>query len=284
MKTLFKSEQGKQAILDLYDDKLNELEIEYEFLKVNTSFGETNIIVTGHPSNPPIIIVHGSNGCAPIALETYPNLHKTHRVYAVDVLAQPNKSAEVRLSMKDDSYGRWMNELIQNLKLDSVSLAGFSFGGLVILKTLEYDESKISEVFLSSPAYIVNGNPLKALFKIFIPMKRYMKTKKTKYVERFLAELFTDKDEFALKYLSKVFLEFDMDFTPVPVIDSNKASKIKTPMAIFAAQNDILFPGKKMLKRAKRIFPSLKTSRLLPDSKHVQNKVQNRMIEEVIMK
>jgi len=284
MKSFFKSEQGKRDIFGLYDEKLNELDIEYSVLKQYTSFGETNIIATGNPSNPPIILVHGSNGCAPIALETYPNLHKKHRVYAVDVLSQPNKSAETRLSMKDDSYGKWMIELIQNLNLNSVAMAGFSLGGLVILKTLEYDESKISEVYLSAPAYIVNGNPLKALFKIFIPMKRYMKTKKPKYVEKFLSEVFTERDEFAIKYLSKVFLEFEMDFNPVPVIDSKKAINIKTPITIFAAQKDILFPGKKMLKRSKRIFPSLKTSKLLADSKHVQNKDQNRVIEKVIMK
>ncbi|WP_323757101.1 alpha/beta hydrolase [Roseivirga sp.] len=284
MKSLFKSEEGKRDILRLYDKKLKELDVEYDYLRVNTSFGETNIIATGDTSKPPIILVHGSNGCAPIALETYPNLYKTHRVYAVDVLAQPNKSAETRLSMKDNSYGKWMNELIDDLKIDSVSMAGFSFGGLVILKTLEYDESRISKVYLSAPAYIVNGNPLKALFKIFIPMKRYIKTKKTKYVEKFLAEVFTDRDEFAIKYLSKVFLEFDMDFTPVPVIDSKKAANIKTPITIFAAQHDVIFPGKKMLKRAKRIFPSLRESKLLIDSKHVQSKEQNLMVEKAIIK
>lgn len=283
MKSLFKSEQGKQDILRLYDEKLKELGVEYEYLRVNTSFGVTNIIATGDSSKPPIILVHGSNGCAPIALETYPNLHKTHRVYAVDVLAQPNKSAETRLSMKDTSYGKWMNEVIAELKIDSVTMAGFSFGGLIILKTLEHDESKISKVYLSAPAYIVNGNPLKALFKVFIPMKRYIKTKKAKYVERFLSHLFTDRDEFAINYLSKVFLEFNMDFTPVPVIDSKKAARIQIPINIFAAQHDVLFPGKKMLKRAKRIFPSLKESELIADSKHVQNKDQNRMIEKAIM-
>ncbi|MEQ9307515.1 MAG: hypothetical protein RJQ14_26630, partial [Marinoscillum sp.] len=197
--------------------------------------------------------------------------------------AQPNKSAETRLSMKDTSYGKWMNEVIAELNIESVTMAGFSFGGLVILKTLEHDESKVIKVYLSAPAYIVNGNPLKALFKVFIPMKRYIKTKKAKYVERFLSHLFTDRDEFAINYLSKVFLEFKMDFTPVPVIDSKKAARIQIPINIFAAQHDVLFPGKKMLKRAKRIFPSLKASELIADSKHVQSKEQNRMIEEVIM-
>ncbi len=281
---MFKSKQGKKEILSLYDKKLEILNLDFEYLTVQTSFGKTNIIATGDPANPPIIIVHGSNGCAPIALETYLNLHKKYRVFAVDVLAQPNKSADTRLSMKDDSYGKWMNEIITELKIESVTMAGFSFGGLIILKTLEYDESRIKEVYLSAPAYVVNGNPLKAIFKVFIPMKRYMKTKKIKYVEKFLSHLFTDRDEFAIEFLSKVFLEFEMDFTPVPFIDAKAANEITTPITIFAAQNDILFPGNKMIKRAAKIFPSLKKSTLLEHSKHVQNKEQNEQIEQEIMR
>ena len=279
---MFKSKKGKNEILSLYDQKLESLNLDFEYLTVQTSFGKTNIIATGDPANPPIIIVHGSNGCAPIVLETYANLHKTYRVFAVDVLAQPNKSAETRLSMKDDSYGRWMNQIITSLDKSSVTLAGFSFGGLIILKTLENNESRVKEVYLSAPAYIVNGNPLKALFKVFIPMKRYMKTKKIKYVERFLSHLFTDRDEFAIEFLSKIFLEFDMDFTPVPVIDAKKAREITTPITLFAAKDDILFPGKKMIKRAIKIFPSLRKSTLLEHSKHVQNIEQNEMIEQEI--
>lgn len=283
MKSLFKSSQGKNEILSLYNQKLNELNIDFEYLRVETSFGETNIIATGDPLNPPIIIVHGSNGCAPIALETYTNLSKKFRVFAVDVIAQPNKSAENRPSMKGEDYGKWLNEIIDQLNIADVMLAGFSFGGLVILKTLEHDESKIKEVFLSAPAYIVNGNPLKALFKIFIPMRRYMWSGKTKFVESFLKELFTDRDEFAVKYLSKVFLHFNMDFTPVPTIDKEKAANIKTPITLFAAKHDVLFPGEKMIKRATQIFPSLKESKLFENSKHVQNKTQNKIIEEVIL-
>lgn len=282
LKSLFKSAQGKQEVLSLYDQKLEDLNINFEYIKVETSFGITNIIATGDTSLPPLIIIHGSNGCAPIALESYPNLSKRFRVYAVDVIAQPNKSAETRPSMKDDVYGKWMNEVIDQLNITDVTLAGFSFGGLVILKTLENDESKIKQVFLSAPAYIVNGNPLKALFKIFIPMRRYMRSGKTKFVEAFLKELFTDRDEFAIKYLSKVFMHFTMDFTPVPVISNEKAGLIKTPITLIAAKQDVMFPGVKMIKRAKRIFPSLKKTVLLQNSKHVQSASDNQLIENLI--
>ncbi len=137
-------------------------------------------------------------------------------------------------------------------------------------------------MFLTAPAYIVNGNPLKALFKVFIPMKRYMKSKKTTYVERFLNQLFTEKDDFALQFLSKVFLHFTMDFTPVPVINRREAISIKTPITLIAAKNDLMFPGEKMIKRANKIFPSLKKNVLLESSKHVQNNRDNKRIVSLI--
>lgn len=284
MKSLYKSERGKKEILNLYDQKLKELELEFKYKIIDTDVGKTNIIVVGDATKPPMLIIHGSNGCAPIALETYPNLYKDFQVFAIDVLAQPNKSAETRLSMKDNSYGLWMNEIITKLKLKNVTLAGFSFGGLIILKTLIQNEKDIKEVFLAAPAFIVNGNPLVLLYKVFIPMKLYIKTQKIPYLEKFLNTLFTESDGFALKYLSKVFLYFTMDFTPVPVITKKEAQLIKTPITLIAAKKDIMFPGVKMLKRANKMFPSLKKTILLENSKHVQNRNDNAEIEKIIVK
>ncbi len=284
MEAYFKSEAGKKAILSLYDQKLAELNIDYQYKIVDTSFGKTNIIITGKPTNPPLIIVHGSNGCAPIGIESYPNLNQQYQVFAVDVLSQPNKSDGTRLSMKDDSYSKWINEVIDKLGLNEVVLAGFSLGGLIILKTLIHNGSKVKEAFLAAPAYIVNGNPLKALFKMFIPMKRYMRTKNPKLVEQVVGELFTDKDEFAIKYLSQVFLHFEMDFTPVPVMTKAEAAKIRTPITLFAAKKDLMFPGEKMLKRASKLLPTLKKIVLLENSKHVQNRADNALIEDLILK
>lgn len=284
MKSLYKSEFGKKEILNLYDQKLDELEIEYKYKLIDTDFGKTNIIIVGDATKQPLIIVHGSNGCAPIALETYPTLTKKFQVFAIDVLAQPNKSAETRLSMKDNSYGLWINDVISRLELKNVTMVGFSFGGLVILKTLIQNESNIKEVFLAAPAFIVNGNPLIALFKIFIPMKQYIRTQRTKYIEKFLKTLFSEKDKFALNYLSKVFIYFEMDFSPIPTIRREEAQSIKTPITLIVAKKDIIFPGVKMIKRANKIFPSLKHTLLLEDSKHVQNRRDNTKIEKLILK
>jgi pimeloyl-ACP methyl ester carboxylesterase len=283
MKSLYTSDLAKTQILELYDAKLKELSIEYSYNLIDTKFGKTNVIITGNKSKTPLIVIHGSNGCAPIGIETYIDLMDYFCIYAVDVIAQPNRSAETRPSMKDDSYGQWLNEVIDQLKLSNVTLAGFSFGGLVILKTLINNEENIKEAFLSAPAYIVNGNPIKALFKFFIPMKRFMKTKKQQYLNKFLDSSFSEPDTFAQNFLPKVFTSFDMDFTPVPTISTDEAAKIQTPITIIAAGNDIIFPGQKMIKRAKKIFPSLKNTLLLKDSKHVQNHKDNSIIAKLII-
>jgi len=103
-----------------------------------------------------------------------------------------------------------------------------------------------------------------------------------KYIEQFLYEVFTDRDTFAIKFLSKVFLHFKMDFTPVPTIKTSDAKKITTPITLIAAKKDIMFPGEKMIKRTKKIFPSLKKAILLKESKHVQNKKNNQLISNLI--
>ena len=280
---MFKSEIGKRQVLALYEQKLAALAIDYREQDITTSFGQTRIIITGNREHPPLFIIHGSNGCAPISLEVYPKLAKHYQVFAIDVLAQPNKSEGNRISMKDDSYGQWINEIITKLDLEEVTLVGFSFGGLIILKTLINNEQKIKAAFLAAPAYIVNGNPLKALLRVFIPMKRFMKTKQQKYLEKFLRVLFTERDEFAVLFLSKVFQHFKMDFTPVPVISKAAAQSIQTPITLFAAKQDILFPGEKMIKRAQKIFPALKRTILLENSKHVQNRLDNEKIEQIIL-
>lgn len=79
-------------------------------------------------------------------------------------------------------------------------------------------------------------------------------------------------------------MHFKMEFTPVPVINRREANLIKTPITIVSAKNDLMFPGEKMIKRANKIFPSLKKTLLLEQSKHVQNKIANKRIVNLILR
>lgn len=280
----FKSKEGKEKIITLYNQKLNELNIEYSEKLVETKFGFTNVIITGNTKNPPLVLIHGTGGCAPQILDSFPNLASQYCVYAVDVLAQPNKSAENRLEMKSLDYGKWLIEVIVKLRLKHVTLVGFSFGGFISLKALEFNETPIKQVFLIAPVYIVNGNPLLSLYKMFIPLKRFIKTNNQKYIKKVMSALFSEYDDFALRYMSTTFQYCNMDFSPLPIISKNSGKNIKTPISIFAAEKDIMFPGRKMIKRAKRVLSSLKSVILLEGSKHVPSNKGFKEIENSILR
>lgn len=282
MHSFFKNPQVKNEVEKLYQDKLDELVIWYEFTNVETSFGETNIILTGKKCGPPLVLLHGSNSCAPVAIEALKGLQEDFRVYAIDVVGQPNLSAEVRPYMKDNSYGQWMFEILTRLNLKNVFLVGISFGGLISWKTLAFDERRISRAFLIVPAGIVNGHPLAVLSNVFFPMNMYQWRKKEKHLLRIIEALFSEPDAFARKFLGLLFMHYEMDFSPIPLIKKEEANKIKTPVYIIAAEDDVLFPGKKMLARAKGIFPSLSGSLLLEKSKHVPPAADNQLIAEFI--
>jgi pimeloyl-ACP methyl ester carboxylesterase len=280
----FKSKEGKEKILSLYNQKLNELNIEYSEKFIETKFGVTNIVITGDSKKPPLVLIHGTGGCAPQILDSFPNLASKYSVYAIDVLAQPNKSAENRLDMKSLDYGKWLIEVVIKLRLKDVTLVGFSFGGFISLKALEFNETPIRRVFLIAPVYIVNGNPLVGLFKMFLPLKKFIKTNNQKHIKKVMNVLFSEYDDFALTYMSTTFQNCNMDFSPLPIISIGSANNIKTPISIFAAEKDIMFPGKKMIRRTKKLFPSLKEVFLLKDSKHVPNQNDFSLIENQIIK
>ncbi len=66
MKNLYKNEQAKTAIMSLYEEKLKSLQIDYEEIDVNTSFGKTRIIKTGNESGKLIVLFHGINASCKI--------------------------------------------------------------------------------------------------------------------------------------------------------------------------------------------------------------------------
>lgn len=279
----FKTQKGKEEILQLYNQKLTTLAIDYLEKQIDTEFGLTNVVICGDRKLPPLLLIHGTGGCSPLILESFPNLSTAYSVYAIDVLAQPNKSAENRLDMQSLDYGKWLVEIILKLNVKEVTLVGFSFGGLISLKALEFNETLIKQTFLIAPVYIVNGNPILGLVKMFIPLKKFIKTQNEKYIKNVMDTLFSEYDDFALKFMSLTFQYCNMDFSPLPVVSKKVAKAIYSPITLFACEKDLMFPGKKLIKRAKRIFYSLEEVVLLKDSKHVPSVNDFKLIEDIIL-
>ncbi len=61
MKSIYKSEQGKEEIINLYDSQLSRLNKPWNDVYLDTSFGRTHIVETGNLLGEPLLVFHGGN-------------------------------------------------------------------------------------------------------------------------------------------------------------------------------------------------------------------------------
>ena len=61
MKSIYRSEEGKNKIIELYDSQLARLPVPWKDVYVQTSFGSTHLIETGNHDGEPLLVFHGGN-------------------------------------------------------------------------------------------------------------------------------------------------------------------------------------------------------------------------------
>ncbi len=257
MKAPFGAMQAKNNIAKIYRQKLDELPVRYELMQIETTYGDTNIVITGTENKHTLVLLHGTNPCAPLAFETLKELVNDFKIYAIDLPHQANLSAEIQLNFQDNSYGKWMFEILSRLGIQDALLVGIEFGGFVALKTLTFDERRIAKAFLIAPAGIIKPNKLRYFFKMLFSLKRFRKHREENQKTNILK---------------------------IPAITENQASKIKTPLYIFADKNDVLYAADRLRKRAKKLFKSLKESFLLEGTTHRPANEHYKTITEIIRK
>ena len=271
MHSFFKNTVGKKEVLNFYYKKLDTLNFEVDFITVETSFGDTNIIITKNNNLTPLVMVHGLYSCAPFALDNFKALEQNFKIYAIDILGQPNISDEIRLHPSSNDYGKWMYEIISRLHLFNVYLVGFSLGGYIAYKTLAFEESRIAKAFLISPTGFVSGNFMKLFFTFYLPLKLYQWKQDSKQLAIISNALCTEKDTFNLHFLSKLIVNYKLGFLPFVKVKKKEAKRITTPIYIFAAAKDIVVPGNKLIRKSKNLLPSLQDVLLLKNSKNQFN-------------
>ncbi|MEZ5059268.1 MAG: alpha/beta hydrolase [Saprospiraceae bacterium] len=284
MHSYFKNLEAKKEFERLYFKKINLLGIPYEMQHIETSFGDTNVITTGSAQKPSLVLLHDSNSCAPVALEMIQRLADHFKIYAIDIPGHPNLSAEVRLNQNDQSYGKWMFEILSRLQIENATLLGISFGGFICLKALVFDEKRIKRTFLIFPDGIIKSNPLKEFWKVCLPIKMYQWKRKAKYLQQYQAALFSEEDLFVFEFLSKVILDYDMDFSQVRIFQKAEISQIKSPIYLVAGENDLNNPGKILIQDARKKFPTLKETLLIKGSKKVPDFDGVQQIIDLVLK
>ena len=269
--TTFKSETAQQKLIELYDEKLSSLQTPYETIDVQTSFGKTRVTKMGNPQGEPILLFHGYNAGGPLTLEAVLPLTEKYCFYAVDTIGQATKSENVYLNIKDDSLGKWGNEVIEGLQLDQVITIGISYGAFITEKIIKHYPKHLKKVILVVPSGIVGGDPVKAITQLTFPLIRYNISKSDKNLKKFL-DAFVPEDDFLHKLLKEIMTGVKLDTRIPPLLKPQDVSTFNKPVYVMGAENDVYFPAHKLLPQSQKVFSNLAGTHTLKGSKHMPGK------------
>jgi len=271
--SLYRSEAGRTAVLDLYDRKLHKLALPYDVKQVATRFGQTEVLVLGPVDAPPLVAIHGVHFGGPFMADFLAPLAHRFRIYIPDIVGQPGRSADVRPDPAGHQYGAWLIDVFDGLALDSVPIIGVSFGGAVALDLAIVAPQRISKAILIVPGGFTGSRfaAVPLLFRLFLPWHAYRFFPDRSRVAGVVHPLAWEMDDDWYDYFDVILRHVRWLIPPPGPFSPDDLKDFRAPVAIYAARDDIFFPGDALLEEARRVIPHLAEAAVF-DSSHFPTK------------
>jgi pimeloyl-ACP methyl ester carboxylesterase len=170
---LYKSSEGYQAIMNWYNDIVAEIDIEVESKYVETRFGRTHMLACGDENLPPMFLLPGIAGCAPLWRRQFSDFAKFHRVYALDIIGQPGKSDTNIMSFLNDDFVHWLTDVQDELGIKKADYVGNSVGGSLCMQMAINQPERVNSIVLLAPTGIS-----RAKFPVNILLTKVLKKNK----------------------------------------------------------------------------------------------------------
>jgi pimeloyl-ACP methyl ester carboxylesterase len=222
---------------------------------VPTRLGDTHVLVAGPREAPPLVLLHGALASSAHAMGELGPLIERFRVYAPDVVGQSVKSADVRPDLDGPAYAEWLIDVLDALGLTRTHVYGVSWGGFVARKLAEHAPDRIDRLVLVVPAGFVSGSAWKGFTRVGIPMAIYRAFPSEERLRRVMRPIFSTLDDEWVRYFGEALQSYRFDMRIPPLAKPEPLAKFARPTLIFAASDDLSFPGSALLARAKELIP-----------------------------
>ncbi len=181
-KPLYKTEQLKAEIQQIYDEKMEKWPVPYETQYVNCAGGKAFVIISGPEDAPPVLLFHAASMGSWSWLYNVQDLAKDHRVYAIDYIGEPGKSIvedETALPFDTEGLNKMYDDIIAELGItEPYDVIGASFGGFIAMNRALHAPEEVKSVTLLGPMGMTPAtssvNTKLMLYQLF-PLKPFQK-------------------------------------------------------------------------------------------------------------
>jgi pimeloyl-ACP methyl ester carboxylesterase len=151
---LYKSVDGYKAIMEWYESLEEKIAVPFESLYVNTRFGRTHLLATGAKDAPPLFLISGVAGCAPLWRRQLESLSPNFRVYALDIPGQPGRSDPNPPSFLNEDYCNWLLDVLDDLDIERAHFAGISAGAWIAMRFASLHPRRTRKIVMLGPTGI----------------------------------------------------------------------------------------------------------------------------------
>jgi pimeloyl-ACP methyl ester carboxylesterase len=261
--SIYKSPEGKQEIMALYDAALARWPVPYDELRIPTRHGETFVIASGEPSAPPLVLLHGSASNAVSWVGDVAQYCEHFRVYAVDLVGEPNRSAPNRPSWNGPGFAEWLEDVLDGLKIKQTHLLGLSQGGWTALKYAVYQPERVSKLVLLTPGGV---RPVKMSFlvqAIFLGLFGRWGAERTNKIVFGRQEIHPE----AVKFMNAIMTHFKPRIEKEYLFTDEELKCLEMPALLLGGVEDAMIPVEAVAARLREFSPRLEV-KLFPEMGH----------------
>ncbi|NIH78412.1 alpha/beta fold hydrolase [Amycolatopsis viridis] len=160
----FRSANDRARYDAVYDEGLRALPEPAAVHDVPTAFGTVRVYRFG-AGGQPLVLLPGRCGTGVGYRTAIPSLVRRHRVYAVDLLGEPGRSAQTAPIRDAEDQARWLDEMLAGLGLGAAHLLGVSMGGWLACNLAVRRPERIASMTLVDPVATFAPLPLGVLLR-----------------------------------------------------------------------------------------------------------------------
>lgn len=282
MNTYFISQKAREDFVNRYNTWLDKLNQAYEVVKIETSFGITNVILTGDEAKPPLVVLHAANSNGVCAIRSLKSLLSHFRVIVIDIIGQPNLSAEYRPDNHKE-YGLWLFEILTRLSIKNALLIGVDLGAYVAMEYFQFDQKRIQKAYLISPVGIVENEFIKSRVGQDLLSGNTIREWSEDFLNLYVKSHFTNPVPFTFEYYSHMSKVYALDMADVSVLTDNHFENIKIPITIISGDYDVCYPWEKLSERVRKLNSRFIQHFILPASQHFPDDKGYRLIYDLLI-
>ena len=262
--SLYKSPAGQAAVMALYDEALARWPVPCESRRVETRHGATHVLACGDPAAPPLVLLHGANSNALSWAGDVAEYLQHFRIYAVDVIGEPGRSAPARLPYAGHAYAEWLSDVLDALPASRAALVGLSQGGWLALKFASAYPERVTRLVLLAPGGVV---PTRLSFILRAIPLSLLGRRGAEAINRItFGDMSVHPD--AVAFMDAIMTHFRPRIDPEVLFTDEELRRLCMPILLIAGLRDALRPAGKTAARLQAVLPQVEI-RLLPDAGHV---------------